>query len=190
MVRAKNYHRFFTFAKKMLMPIEQLFKDKSLKPKERTEQLCALVSDQSVSISELIAFAGKAKDPVKATCLESLEYATKTNPATITADALSFAISSLAEKAPRVKWESARVIGNTIHLFPEKIDDAVTRLLDNTENDGTVVRWSAAYALSEILKLKTAINSHLIPAAETIAAREEKNSIKKIYLEALKKIKK
>ena len=172
------------------MPIEQLFKDKSLKPKERTEQLCALVSNQSVSISELVQFAGKAKDPVKATCLESLEYATKTNPDIMTAEALDFAISSLGDKAPRVKWESARVIGNTIHLYPEKIDAAVTGLLGIAENDGTVVRWSAAYALSQILKLKTAINNHLTPAAEAIAEREEKNSIKKIYLDALKKIKK
>ena len=171
------------------MQLEQLFKDKSLKPKERTEQLSKLVLEHIISVAELTLFAGNAKDPVKATCIESLEFATKTNPGIITSDALSFVINCLGEKAPRVKWESARVIGNSIHLFSGKIDVAVKKLLDNTEDPGTVVRWSAAFALSQILKLKTGINNQLTPAVETIIKREEKNSIKKIYLEALKKIK-
>ena len=170
------------------MQPEQLFIDKSLKPKERTEQLSKLVSGHIISIEELILFAGNAKDPVKATCIECLEFATKTNPGIITSDALSFVINCLAEKAPRVKWESARVIGNSIHLFPGKIDAAVKKLLDNTEDQGTVVRWSAAFALSQILKLKTRINDQLIPAVQAITEHEEKNSIKKIYLAALKKI--
>ena len=171
------------------MRIEQLFNDKSLKPKERTEQLSNLVLKHIVSIEELIRFAGNAKDPVKATCIESLELSSKTTPGIITPGAVSFVISSLGDKTPRIKWESARVIGNSIHLFPDKIDNAVKKLLDNTEHEGTVVRWSAAFALSQILKLKSGINDQLIPAVKAIIQSEEKNSIKKIYLDALKKIK-
>jgi hypothetical protein len=51
------------------------------------------------------------------------------------------------------------------------------------------VRWSAALALGEIIKMKTAINQELIPAIESICEQEEKNSIKKIYIAALKKAK-
>lgn len=171
------------------MQLEQIFKDKSLKPKERTEQLSKLILERIITIEDLTLFARSAKDPVKATCIESLEFATKADPGIITSDALSFVINCLREKAPRVKWESAKVIGNSIHLFPGKIDTAVKKLLDNTEDPGTVVRWSAAFALSQILKLKTGINDQLIPAIESIIEREEKNSIKKIYLAALKKIK-
>ena len=167
----------------------QLFKDKSLKPKERTEQLSKLVSEYTISVAELIKFADTAKDPVKATCIESLEFATKINAAGITEDQLVWVIGCLAEKAPRIKWEAAKVTGNVIHLYPAQIPQAVKNLLDNTESDGTVVRWSAAFALSQILKLKSNINDDLLPAVEAIIAREEKNSIKKIYLEALKKIK-
>jgi hypothetical protein len=50
-----------------------------------------------------------------------------------------------------------------------------------------VVRWSAAMALGEIIKFKTTVNKNLIPAVDGILKREEKNSIKKIYLAALKK---
>jgi hypothetical protein len=54
---------------------------------------------------------------------------------------------------------------------------------------GTVVRWSTAFALGQIIKIKSSLNKELIPTAEAICEREEKNSIKKIYLEALKKVK-
>ena len=88
-----------------------------------------------------------------------------------------------------IKWESAKVVGNVSHLYPEKLDEAIGNLLVNSEHAGTVVRWSAAYALSQIIKIKTSRNKELIPTIESICEREEKNSIKKIYLEALKKSK-
>jgi hypothetical protein len=52
------------------------------------------------------------------------------------------------------------------------------------------VRWSAAYALGQIMLLKLPVNKGLIPAAEAICAREEHNSIRKIYLAAIKKVSK
>jgi hypothetical protein len=41
--------------------LEELFKDKTLKPKERTEQLSKLVSEGAITISDLIKFADKAR---------------------------------------------------------------------------------------------------------------------------------
>ncbi len=172
------------------MQLEQIFKDKTLKPKEKTEHLSQLVSDNTISVKELIAFANAAKDPVKATCIECLEFATQANPGILNDEGLAWIISNLGSKAPRVKWECAKVISNTIHLYPPKVNAAVTKLLDNTATaEGTVVRWSAATALAAVLKMKTKMNEELIPAIENIMANEEKNSIKKIYAAALKKIK-
>jgi HEAT repeat protein len=94
----------------------------------------------------------------------------------------------LTEKAPRIKWESAKVVGNIAHLYPDKLDEAIKNLLINSEHTGTVVRWSAAFALGQIIKLRTSRNRNLIPAIESICKREEKNSIKKIYIAALKGI--
>ena len=168
--------------------LEQLFADKTLKPKERTEQLSKLVAGHTISVADLIKYADKAKDPIKATCIESLEFASKTDPAILKENELEWVISCLTAKAPRIKWESAKVTGNVIHLFPKQIPFAVNKLLDNTENEGTVVRWSAAFAISQILKMKSSMNDELIAAVETIITNEEKNSIKKIYLDALKKI--
>ncbi|TXF74884.1 hypothetical protein [Chryseobacterium sp.] len=169
------------------MTIDELLADKTLKPKVKTETICNWIIDQSLPVDELIAFAEKQKDPAKATCIEALEYATKQNPNIADEIVLTFVTRTLTEKAPRIKWESAKVTGNIAHLFPDKLEKSITHLLDNTTHDGTVVRWSAAFALGEILKLKTLYNKHLLPAIEKICEKEEKTSIKKIYLDAIKK---
>lgn len=169
------------------MDIAELLNNKELKPKAKTETLSNWLIDAKISIDGLIQFAETAKDPAKATCIEAVEFASQKNPAIVNKKCFQFVTQSLTAKAPRIKWESAKVIGNTCHLFTNQLDEAIKNLLINTEHEGTVVRWSAAFALGEILKLKTKHNNELIPAFESICNREEKNSIKKIYIAAIKK---
>lgn len=172
------------------MNFSEILNNKSLKPKEKTEVLSKWILTNPKEINTLIDFAKTSKDPVKATCIEALEFVTKTNPEVSNLNCLDFVSKTLIENAPRIKWESARVIGNIGHLYPNKLELAINNLLLNSEHSGTVVRWSSAYALGQIIKLKTKINKDLIPTAEAICEREEKNSIKKIYLDAIKKSKK
>ena len=172
------------------MEIAELLNDKSLKPKVKTETLSKWLVDNKITIDKLISFAQTAKDSPKATCIEAIEFATKNDPSIANENCLKFVSETLADKAPRVKWESAKVIGNIAILFPSKLNKAIDNLLTNTQHSGTVVRWAAAFALGEIAKLKTKLNKELLPAIETICEREEKNSIKKIYLDAIKKSKK
>ena len=171
------------------MNLPEFFTDKSLKAKAKTEILSNWLLENPQELTKLIEFAGTAKDPIKATCIEAIEFATRQKPEICDLNCLKFVSGTLTAKAPRIKWESAKVIGNVAHLFPENLETAITNLLQNTEHEGTVVRWAAAFALGEIIKTKAPITKDLIPAAEAIANREEKNSIKKFYLEALKKIK-
>jgi HEAT repeat protein len=172
------------------MTIDELLKDKGLGAKERTETLSTWLLTHKINVGELISYAKDAKDSPKATCIEALEFATLQKPSLANKDVLEFVTQSLTEKAPRVKWESAKVIGNIAHLFPTKLDKAMDNLLLNSKHEGTVVRWSAAFALGEILKLKTNLNKKLLPAVESIVKWEMKNSIKKIYLKAIKQISK
>jgi hypothetical protein len=169
-----------------IMDLTTILTDKTLKPKEATEAIQQLLVTAAITPTELINHANTCKDPAKATCIEALEFATNNGAVAITPTDLEWIIDRLAEKAPRIKWESAKVVGNTIHLHPSLIEAATNQLLANTEHTGTVVRWSAAFAIGQILKLKTTINETLIPAATAIMEREEKNSIKKIYAAALK----
>jgi hypothetical protein len=170
------------------MDIQTIISDKGLKAKAKTEAISQLLLNNKLPISELIAIAQTAKDPDKATCIEAMEFATKVQPALSTLACLDFVTTTLTEKAPRVKWESAKVIGNIAHLYPTQLGMAIKHLLTNTEHTGTVVRWSAAFALGEIIKLKTKHNKTLVPAIEAICQREEQNSIKKMYWAVLKQI--
>ena len=147
------------------MKLDEIFQDKTSKQKAKTEMLSKLVLDQTIGTAELIAFAKKADDTVKATCIESLEYATRQTPSIANNKCLQFVTQALADDAPRVKWESAKVIGNIAHLFPTKLDKAICNLLTNTEYNGTVVRWATAFALGEIVKLKS------YPLQESAACR-------------------
>lgn len=170
------------------LEIVHLLSDKNIKPKEKTATLCDWILHGKIVPSALIKIATASKDPAKATCIEAFEFATRQRPQLSTIELFEFVTDSLSVKAPRIKWESAKVIGNIAHLFSDRLDRPIAGLLGNSEHAGTVVRWSAAFALGQILKLNTGHNKALVPAIQVICGREEKNSIRKIYLEALNKI--
>ncbi len=170
------------------MELNSFLTDKGIKPKEKTEILAAMIAEKEIMVAQLAGFAKMAKEPVKATCMEALEHATLANPAILDEASFDFVVQSLKDKGPRVKWESARVIANTAHLFKGRLGPAVENLLANTEHPGTVVRWSAAFALGGILKLNTSLNNELVPAIRAIVEREKKESIRKLYLQAMRKV--
>jgi hypothetical protein len=172
------------------MEFQVLLSDKNIKPKEKTELLSKWIVTNPDKLNELIDFAKNSKETIRATCIEAIEFATKSQPEISSPSCLDFVSKTLTEKVPRIKWESARVIGNIAHQHPENLEEAINNLIVNSEHSGTVVRWSAAYALSQIIKIQTSRNKDLIPAIESICKREEKNSIKKIYLDALRKVRK
>lgn len=168
------------------MYLIEIFTNKSLRPKEKTKALADCILTEEIQISELLTFAASSKDAIKATCIEALEIVTQQHQITIDESVLHFVGQNLASKAPRVKWESAKVMGNIAKLFPHQIEHYLASLILNTKHEGTVVRWSAAYALSQIILLQTEANQTLLPVANQILASDEKNSIKKIYQQALK----
>ena len=170
------------------MDIKALIDDKSISPKDKTTQLAAAILDGSITTTTLLAFAQKAKAPAKATCIEAMEFATQTNPAIAGGEVLDFVLANLQDKAPRVKWECGKVVANTIHLHPKHLETAISNLLINTTDAGTVVRWSAATAFAAVLAMKTPHNETLVPALQQVMNTEEKNSIKKIYAAAFKKL--
>ncbi|HQQ93998.1 MAG TPA: hypothetical protein PLQ93_05550 [Bacteroidia bacterium] len=168
------------------MNLIEFFEEKQYKPSQKTAALAGNLINGKVLARDLIAFAAEAKDPQKATCIEAVEYVCREKPEIVNAELFDFIIQQLNSKAPRVKWESAKVIGHCAHRFVNALEEAIQNLLQNSSHPGTVVRWSVAYALSQIFRLRTKHNKTLLTAIETILKREEKNSIRKIYLKALK----
>ena len=167
--------------------IQEILNDKIITAKEKVSSISQLLLDGKVSVQHLISSAKNETDTNKASIIESMEYASKMKADIINEQGFEFAIESLKSNAPRIKWESARVIANSAHLFPKILKKAVVNLLANTEHSGNVVRWSAAKALSRIIQCKTNLNKELIPTIEAIEKREEDKAIKKIYQQGLNK---
>ena len=167
--------------------IAVILNNKATRVKAKVISISQLLLDNKISVHKLLDTAKTHNDTDKATIIESIEFASKKKAEIINEKGFEFLITCLKSDAPRIKWESAKVIANTAHLFPKLLKKAITNLLDNTEHPGTVVRWSAAGALSKIIQCKTPINKELIPAIETIERRETDNAIKKIYQQGLKK---
>lgn len=172
------------------MTLEQIFEDKTIKAKAKVATIGEWLMNNELPIEELLVFAEKQKSTQKAICIESIEYATKKTPQLVTEECLNYVTSALKDEEAKVKWESARVIGNIASLFPNRLEKSIPSLLKNATHEGTVVRWASAFALAEILKLKTSVNSKLLPEIEQLCEKEEDNGVKKKYLDALKKVKK
>lgn len=169
------------------MTIEQVFQDKTTKAKGKISTIGERLISNELSICELLEFAEKQKVADKATCIEAVEFATRKRPTIADESLLAYVTKALKDEEPRVKWESAKVIGNVAKLFPNQLDKAISNLLDNAESTGTVVRWATAYALAEIVKLKTENNTELLPKIEAFSEKEKDNGVKKKYIDALKK---
>jgi len=170
--------------------LNQLLNQKGMKAKELTEQLSLALLNGEIGVNELIHSADKLKDPEKASCIEAIEHATKNQFDILDNASFDWICKQLQSKAPRVKWESARVLGNVAAAHSDKLVLAAKALLKNTDSkEGTVVRWSSAFALSEILKQAQSQTAFLEAEIRKILHREEKESIKKIYLAAFKKLK-
>lgn len=169
------------------MSVEVVIRNKSLKPKERILALVGLLENAGSS-EQVLQFAKTAREADKALCLSAMEEITKTRAACCSKDWLNFVIGSLKENANSVRRESGRIIGNVATLYPAKMEEALAGLLDNAEHESKVVRWSAAFAIAEILLLKMPLNGYLTGIVEAILERETEPSIQKIYIKSLKKI--
>ena len=121
--------------------------------------------------------------------IEILEYASKDNPE-VAIPHLNEIINHINFNAPRVKWEAARVIANLSEKYPNEAAQAIDKLLTNTKDKGTVVRWSTALAIGEIAKYNRSKQKELIKVIESLVEKESNNGVKNVYLKALKVINK
>jgi len=172
------------------MTLPELLSDQTKKAKEKVAIISNWLLAGSLPADELLALAAQAKDADKGTCIEALELATRQNAAIADEQVLAFVTGTLSGPAPRVKWESAKVIGNIAKLFPAKLKEPIHALLINTKDKSTVVRWAAAFALGEILQLKTGHHKPLLPILEAAESNEQDQAIRKKYQLAIAKAKK
>jgi hypothetical protein len=159
------------------------------KPKEKAALLVQALKAGDIIISDLLEFYKTAKDPEKGFCMSGLTAITRDNPQYIK-DHIDFVIGQIGHKAHRVKWESSETVANISIAYPKEVAKAIPLLLNNYENESTVVRWSAALALTEIAKHNPEIRKKLIPFIIQMSKEEMQNGVKQLFVKALKWIEK
>jgi hypothetical protein len=128
------------------------------------------------STTELIEFAEDAKDLVKAACTEAIQRATGEKPSLVYRNPFYFLSSVPNDATLGIKRESARAIANVAQLFTGRLDKATGRIIGIAQSHGTVVWWSAACALSKILRAATDLKQELLPAISNVGERETERS--------------
>ncbi len=164
--------------------IEKILQSK-LKPKEKITLLVEEIKKDKNFVGEITEYFAFASVGDQGHLIESLEYASQNNPEFV-APYLDFVIIHLEDKAPRVKWEAARITANLAENFSVKTEKAIPALLKNAKDKGTVVRWSAAFALGEIAKSNLNARKTLIPKMKEFIKKEKNNGVKNVYIKALK----
>lgn len=100
---------------------------------------------------------------------------------------LLFTIPYIKSENNNCRREASRIVGNMAAQYPDMIEEAISPLLDNSSNEGTVIRRAAAYALSRIITTDRYAQSELYDKLTDISNKEEDNAIRNQYLKALKK---
>lgn len=160
-----------------------LLADKGLKALARRQALMAIIKSDGLPLAEAAQLPGKQL----ALVLEAMEAISNKEPQSADVAWLPFAASQLQASHPGVKREAARIIGNLAARFPDEAGSAIPALISNAGLPGTVLRWSAAYALARILATPQHALGPLYEQVEGLADREQDNGVKNQYLAGLKK---
>ena len=118
-----------------------------------------------------------------------MKFISKDKPE-IVAPHIDVLIEYIDYKAPRVKWGVPESIGNLAQEYPEKVEKAIPKLLINTKDKSTVVRWCAVFALTEIAKYNPKLQKDLGSKFDIMVKTEQNNGVKNMYLKALKLLEK
>ncbi|MDR1265778.1 MAG: hypothetical protein LBK42_09530 [Propionibacteriaceae bacterium] len=171
------------------MNVLEILHDKGKKAVEKRAALVAAIKGKELSIDDLSTLSGLI-DKDLGIILEAMEEVSRSEPALSDAAWLALAEKYIDSDNNTLKREASRVIGNIAHLFAEQLDSVVSKLLANSRDEGTVVRWGSGYALGRIILIPQYANSDLYGQITAIAEAERENGVKNQYSTGLKKAKK
>ena len=169
------------------MDILKILDDKSIGALQKREQLISGIESGIFGVDCIEEAAKTIDDKKVAIILEAMEDITRTRPELATLAWLEFAEKYLNSPASNAKREASRVAGNIAHLFPENLSVIIDKLLANTADPGTVIRWGSAYALAKIIVIAPFANSPLFDKLSEICSGEQENGVNNQYVKALKK---
>jgi hypothetical protein len=162
----------------------------AIKPKERQDALVKAVCTGAVTAEELVDFFVSASYVHKGSCADAIKHIAERSPELLESH-IETLMPYINHKAPRVKWGVSEAVGSCAARFPGRSARAIPYLLRNAvenEVNTTVVRWCAAYGLSEIALHCIKARKELVPEIKKLAQKEKNNGVRNVYLKALQNI--
>lgn len=159
------------------------------KPKDLVAFLTEKIANNPALFPELIEILRTGSKVEKGTCADIMKHLSTLKPE-IMQPYISDLIGFINYGLPRVKWGIPEAIGNLSAKYPAETEKAIPKLLINTKDESTVVRWCAAFAISEIAKNNRSAQRALVAKMQDIAATEKNNGVRNVYIKALKAISK
>lgn len=123
----------------------------NMKHKEQVEIISEKAKRDKKVLAEIFEILKSGTDVEKGTAAEVMKFVSKDKPEMML-PYIDLLIEYIDYKAPRVKWGCPESIGNIAAKYPQQVEKAIPKLLENLKDKSTVVRWCAAYALTEIAK--------------------------------------
>lgn len=164
--------------------IEEILQSK-LKPKEKVANLVDAVEQKKVSAKEFVEFFKSASNVEKGNCADAMKHISKNKPE-ILAPFIDDLVEYINYDLPRVKWGIPETIGNLSQKYPKEVEKAIPKLLANTRDKSTVIKWCAAYGLAQIAENNAKTRKRLLPIFSKLIKQETNNGVKNVYLKALK----
>jgi hypothetical protein len=162
----------------------------TMKPKEKQAALVEAVCGGAITNAEFMVFFISASYVDKGSLADAMKHIAERDPV-ILAPYIGTLVPYINHKAPRVKWGVSEAIGNCAGKYPDETAAAIPYLMRNTvenEINTTVVRWCAAFCLSEITLHCIKARKDLVPEIKKLAGKEKNNGVRNLYLKVLQNI--
>jgi diketogulonate reductase-like aldo/keto reductase len=154
-------------------------------PKEKILLLAKQIRGRSEFLTEIADYCQGATDADKAICLAAVNQITKDDP-TFIQNHMDFVISQIDNKSAQVKLEASEIIASAAKASPDQVVKAIPKLMEITKDEASIVRWGAAYALTEIAKSSDPKTiKQLLRFFKAEAKKEQMSSVRNLYLDAL-----
>ncbi|HNR95420.1 MAG TPA: hypothetical protein PKJ21_00675 [Anaerolineae bacterium] len=158
-----------------------------LKHKEQVAAMTELARKDKGALAELFDVLKTGNDVEKGTAAEVMKFVSQEAPELMLPH-LDVLIEYIDYRAPRVRWGCPESIGHIARKYPVEVEKAIPKLLENLKDKSTVVRWCAAFALTEIAKHHRERGKELATVLETLSETEQNSGVRNLYVKALKEM--
>ncbi len=158
-----------------------------IKPKEKQTRLVRALVTKEIPVKTFIAFFESASDVDRGVCADAMKHLSAESPHLL-APYIDVLVNYVNDSAPRVKWGVPEAIGNMSASYPAKAAKAIPSLLKNITDEPintTVIKWCAAFALTEIARNNPKTRKRLLPVFERVIRRERNRGVRNVYAKAM-----